>query len=198
MIALRSRDGLVFIAAVASIAAFIVVDVLICLWRGTDAQFGLVTFRMFLLPLLFFPAWIIAAVVFALHRRWMALAYSLICPALVALTFTMGFTGVQTMLPLVQRVEFAARKPSYEALVEKTPKSREPRLMRVSYLDTSVWCCSGQTFEEIWFDESDSLGKPESSERDKAFWSSHPAYLGHTWYSVRSLGDHYYFLDISY
>lgn len=56
-------------------------------------------------------------------------------------------------------------------------------------------------YEEIWFDEADELGNPESSVRHARLERSHlqrPDQGKPTYYMLRPLDGHYYFIDVTY
>lgn len=188
------RTVRVFLLSIGTIVLFILLFLTSAFFRPA---IGLNLAIVLLFPI-FLIGWVFAACVLAVGRRGRAALFALAFPLCVASCFTFGFSPYSLMLPTVQRVEFEASRASYDAIVANAANTSMPRFVRVAQLDTSTLCCSTQTFEEIWFDESDSLKTLSPSERDKAFWSSHPALLGHTQYSVRALGKHYYFLDIWY
>ncbi|WP_425067423.1 hypothetical protein [Reyranella sp.] len=161
---------------------------------------------LFVLDLLFFlvlvPISVIGWSVVVLRRLWFrqwtaALASSAFL-AFVALVIISPATFAGPMTRLVHKIEFLTMRSAYDAKVAATPNTGTPRFIKVSDLDTSVWCCSTQTFEEIWFDESDTLGSPDRALTDRFLWLSHPSYPGHSSYSIRSLGDHYYLVDTWY
>lgn len=131
-------------------------------------------------------------------RQWTAALVSSAFLVFVALVAISPATFGKPMTGLVHRAEFLAMRSGYDAKVAAMPNTGKPRFIRVSDRDTSVWCCSTQTFEEIWFDESDALGSSDRAVTDRFFWLSHPSYLGHSSYSIRSLGDHYYLVDSWY
>jgi hypothetical protein len=140
--------------------------------------------------------WLTVIVVFAWKRKWPIAVAALAFPVSVGTAAAFEVSPYPAAFSAVRWVEFAAGRSSYDAIVAS--HSGHPRLVRVSYRDTSRWCCSTQTFEEIWFDESDQLGSKDASVRDQVFWRMHPSVLGHTGYAVRSPGGHYYFVEFWY
>ena len=132
------------------------------------------------------------------RKNWGAALFSILIVALIAAFITWNSPIQTEMRSAIQNFEFQFNRASYETIIARTPKSAEPQFVRVSVRDTSAFCCSTQTFEEIWFDERDLLGSGDPVARDKVFWSAHPQDIGHARYSVRALGNHYYFVDIWY
>lgn len=128
-------------------------------------------------------------------RQWTSALASSAFLAFVAVAIISPATVGRPMTGLVQNVEFLTMRSLYDQKVAATPNTGTPRLIKVFDRGTSLWCCSTQTFEEIWFDESDALGRPDRAVTDRVFWPSHPSYLGHSSYSIRSLGDHYYLVE---
>ena len=122
--------------------------------------------------------------------QWSAALFASAFLAFVALAIISPAAVGRPMIELIQKVEFLAMRSSYDAKIAATPNTGMPRLMKVADRDTSLWCCSTQTFKEIWFDESDALGSPDRTVTDRV--------LGHSSYSIRSLGEHYYFVDSWY
>ena len=123
-------------------------------------------------------------------RQWSAALFSSAFLAFAALAIIAPTTIGRPMIGLVQKVEFLTMRSVYNAKVATIPNAGTPRLIKVANRDTSLWCCSTQTFEEVWFDESDALGNPDRTVTDRV--------LGHPSYSIHSLGDHYYFVDSWY
>lgn len=190
---LQSTEAKILLAALATIASVTLLSVLEIVFRPPPI------FLVLLRALAEF-VWLPLATVFALvlafntawKRQWMAVLYCLLLPAYAAAFWSNGGDTQRFLLPTIQKLEFAARKNRFDEI------TANEHLIRVSYLDTSIWCCSTQTFEEIWFDRSNRLGSADPAVRDDVFWPSHPALLGHTQYLVRPLGGHYYVVLIAF
>jgi hypothetical protein len=144
-------------------------------------------------------AWLVAVVVLALSRKWRAALLAL-SPVLLLLAWS-TLPGVPSAIsaPLAEgavRLEFAMSRSSYDTLVASTPKGEAPRFIRVSQREVDDL---NPHFEEIWFDEADELGSPDRSVSSARFEKSHPRHPDQTRrssYMIRSLGDHYYFIDV--
>jgi hypothetical protein len=151
--------------------------------------------------------WLVAATILGWGRKrraslvaaalFLALASDLFLPR----DASPGQSIARAFISGAQRLEFAVQRASYDAVVEKAPKTDVPRLIRVSHRDVSGMCCGTPLFEEIWFDESDAFAHPDAAVRDGRLQSSHPWRPNQTrrsLYQVRPLGGHYYFLDVRY
>lgn len=132
-------------------------------------------------------------------RQWSAALVSSAFLAFVAAVIVSPATFGGTMIGLVHKAEFLTMRSVYDAKVAATLNTGTPRFIKVSHRDTSFWCCAGlQTFEQVYFDESDTLGSADRSVTDRFFSVSNPSDPGQTSYSIRSLGDHYYLVDSWY
>lgn len=137
--------------------------------------------------------WSLAVLRHLWFRQWTSALISSAFPAFIALAIVSPGTFARPMIGLVHKVEFLTMRSAYDAKVATAPNTGTPRLIKVSDRDTSAWCCGTQTFEEIWFDESDTLGNPDRKVTDRFLSLSDPS--GASSYSIDPLGDHYYLVS---
>jgi hypothetical protein len=192
----RSAEARVLIASITTTIVFLILLVAMVEFRPAPLFSFFIYFVWLPLSTLL---WTAATGTLAFEKKWLAALLACAYPMLVASKFIFDVSPY----PPIQRMEFELNRSSYDALVARIPTSFSPRTVRVSFRETTGFCCGGQIFEEIWFDESNQLRDRDPPDQHHIFWAPDPtmSWMPHPsrsscWdYYVRALGSSYYFVE---